>query len=740
MDDLSVLDLLACPVCAGRLDASARVLPCQHTFCQPCLQKAVNSRKELRCPECRTPAYCNSVEELPANLLLVRLLEGIRGEQAIVRANSLRRAGGPPLKGSPRRSRELQGVLPGHYRLIQSGRIPVEGVPCAKALCSYRGNPPNELRFNKGDMVLLQRQLDENWYQGSVNGIVGILPASAVQVMKQLPPPPPLCRALYNFELKDKDKGENKHCLAFLKDDIISVIRRVDDNWAEGMLGDRVGIFPLLFVESNITAKQILEQSKASRPGLQSSTSSPLRKPSLREKAMESAMYNKIPDAARSKGPRQFLITNALNTINKMVHSPADQRSVEISTPVLISSSNPAVLSESYEKADSVSSAPLQVNTSCSAPLQSLGHLTTVTAFLNSQQHISANMCVALHPYKARGPDEIDLQKGEGVRVLGPFHEGWLKGMSLVTGKSGVFPSSYVIPVFRKAPHLMESRSLPLTPGTFSSVSLSSMGSASENTAGKYRRSVYVPTAVVAPVRSSVGPALSAQMSLRRGRSSVKKSSSLPRYSGSLFQGDSSLRRTPSAIVRPQQFQNFQNLTESVGSPPASADTGGVRLNSPHDFAILVGRGTEHRTHSADSSLILDAKVTPVKNGTLLKPPGSAPPSILVKPETSKNNSEKQVKTVRFQNYSPPPSKRHSSISSPNAENGRPEQAVMESPKQEAAQGPEMTGIYHHQRANSAPVQQMENRRSHATRTLSLDLSALPAPVNFPSKASFNDN
>jgi E3 ubiquitin-protein ligase SH3RF len=33
------------------------------------------------------------------------------------------------------------------------------------------------------------------------------------------------------------------------QDEVLTVIRRVDDNWAEGMLGDKIGIFPLLYVE-----------------------------------------------------------------------------------------------------------------------------------------------------------------------------------------------------------------------------------------------------------------------------------------------------------------------------------------------------------------------------------------------------------------------------------------------------------------------------------------------------------
>lgn len=77
MDESSLLDLLECSVCLERLDTSARVLPCQHTFCRRCLENIVSSRHELRCPECRILVDC-AVDDLPANILLVRLLDGIK--------------------------------------------------------------------------------------------------------------------------------------------------------------------------------------------------------------------------------------------------------------------------------------------------------------------------------------------------------------------------------------------------------------------------------------------------------------------------------------------------------------------------------------------------------------------------------------------------------------------------------------------------------------------------------------
>lgn len=80
MEALALTDLLECPLCLEQLDASAKVLPCQHTFCVSCLQRQEEaSRSQLLCPECGTPVQVRTVQELPENLMLVRLLEGLQG-------------------------------------------------------------------------------------------------------------------------------------------------------------------------------------------------------------------------------------------------------------------------------------------------------------------------------------------------------------------------------------------------------------------------------------------------------------------------------------------------------------------------------------------------------------------------------------------------------------------------------------------------------------------------------------
>ena len=89
--DGQVLDsVLECSVCLERLDHTSRVLPCQHTFCRRCLDEIVAKRHELRCPECRVLVE-TKVEELPTNILLIRLLEGIK-TAAVSHALACRRA------------------------------------------------------------------------------------------------------------------------------------------------------------------------------------------------------------------------------------------------------------------------------------------------------------------------------------------------------------------------------------------------------------------------------------------------------------------------------------------------------------------------------------------------------------------------------------------------------------------------------------------------------------------------
>ncbi|XP_035416604.1 E3 ubiquitin-protein ligase SH3RF2 [Cygnus atratus] len=677
MDDLALLDLLECPVCFEKLDATAKVLPCQHTFCKPCLQRILKSQKELRCPECRTLVLCG-IEQLPSNLLLIRLLDGVRYGQNVPRFGSMQRSG---LLSSPASIRRLPRGLQLHqHRLATSPRIHMDGVPRAKALYTYRGHNPGELRFNKGDIIMLLRQLDENWYLGEANGISGVFPASSVQVIKHLPLPPPLCRALYNFDLRSRDKSENKECLTFHKGDIITVISRVDGNWAEGKLGDKVGIFPVLFVEPNTTARQLLQTSKSHWPPPFKCAS--LRTASPKAKGREPPALHKAPDSRR-KSLRPFSITTALNTLNRMVHAPTDRPALEISSPVLISSSNPSVAAPSSEQADAPQGSPAQVSASYYPTSGSLGHSAAIVTLPHLQHHLSANMKPSLSDSK-----------------LPSLYASW----------------------------------------TLSTASLSSQGSISESGQRQSRplKVAALPVPVPSPGRTVAALGGTGQASLRRGRGSTRKNGSLqrPGQPGGPAQAAGSLRRPPTATVRPQQFQLYQHISAQPHSIPPAAGVAeaGMRPNFSHDASpVLVVRGGESRTPSVCSSVVLDAKDAPAKSEPAPKPPASAPPSILVKPDTSRNSTEKQVKTVRFQNHSPPPPKRHSLQPSPRLPRSRTEPAPMVEPPlpEGSPPGPELPALPS-PRLGASPL---HPRRALHPKAASLDLSS---QLTFPIRKSYS--
>ncbi|NXW21375.1 SH3R2 ligase, partial [Circaetus pectoralis] len=640
MDDLALLDLLECPVCFEKLDATAKVLPCQHTFCKPCLQRILKSQKELRCPECRTLVLC-SIEQLPSNLLLIRLLDGVRCGQNVTRFGSIQRSG---VLSSPASIRRVPRGLQLHqHRLATNPRIHMEGVPRAKALYTYRGHSPGELRFNKGDIIVLLRQLDENWYLGEVNGISGVFPASSVQVIKHLPLPPPLGRALYSFDLRSREKTENKDCLTFHKVTPPCSSR----GWAT-----RAGLFSSLDSMPNTTARQLLQTSKSHwSPQFKCAS---LRTASPKAKGADSPAFPKVPDSRR-KSLRQFSITTALNTLNRMVHAPTERQALEISSPVLISSSNPTVATQSSEKPEFPYATPLQVSASYYPAPGSLGHSAAIVTLPHLQHHISAYMYNPL-----TGSALFSAPVGSSFIHI-PF------GLKLQAVSSlRVLSTITAAPKYLMKSNLSDSKMPSLYASwTLSTSSLSSQGSISENGPRQSRpfKPALLPVPVTSPGRNAAAAA-SGQASLRRGRGSTRKNGSLqrPGQAGTPVQVAGSLRRPPTAAVRPQQLQLYQHVSPQPHSSPPGAGMAeaGTRPNFSHDASpALVVRAGESRTPSVCSSVILDAKDPPAKSEAAPKPPASAPPSILVKPDTSRNSAEKQVKTVRFQNHSPPPPKRH---------------------------------------------------------------------------------
>lgn len=59
--------------------------------------------------------------------------------------------------------------------------------PNCQALYDFEPENPGELGFKENDVITLLNKVDENWYEGSLNGRTGYFPQSYVQVLVPLP-------------------------------------------------------------------------------------------------------------------------------------------------------------------------------------------------------------------------------------------------------------------------------------------------------------------------------------------------------------------------------------------------------------------------------------------------------------------------------------------------------------------------------------------------------------------------
>ncbi|KOX77118.1 Endophilin-A, partial [Melipona quadrifasciata] len=66
-------------------------------------------------------------------------------------------------------------------------RTPMTRQPCCTALYDFEAENPGELSFKENDTITLTKKIDDNWYEGSLNGRTGYFPVTYVQVVVPLP-------------------------------------------------------------------------------------------------------------------------------------------------------------------------------------------------------------------------------------------------------------------------------------------------------------------------------------------------------------------------------------------------------------------------------------------------------------------------------------------------------------------------------------------------------------------------
>ncbi|KAK9718938.1 Variant SH3 domain [Popillia japonica] len=66
-------------------------------------------------------------------------------------------------------------------------RTPMTKAPCCTALYDFDPENPGELGFKENDVITLINKIDENWFEGSLNGRTGYFPVTYVRVDIPLP-------------------------------------------------------------------------------------------------------------------------------------------------------------------------------------------------------------------------------------------------------------------------------------------------------------------------------------------------------------------------------------------------------------------------------------------------------------------------------------------------------------------------------------------------------------------------
>ncbi|KAM4674794.1 SH3 domain-containing protein 19 [Amazona ochrocephala] len=123
-------------------------------------------------------------------------------------------------------------------------------VQWCEALHDFTAETKDDLSFKKGDYIQILEQVDPEWYRGRLNEKEGIFPAVFVQICsarvelsQSVGGKKGKAKALYDFH------GENEDELSFKAGEIITELEPVDEDWMNGEIQGKSGMFPKNFVQ-----------------------------------------------------------------------------------------------------------------------------------------------------------------------------------------------------------------------------------------------------------------------------------------------------------------------------------------------------------------------------------------------------------------------------------------------------------------------------------------------------------
>uniref|UniRef100_A0A3Q1IGJ9 Sorbin and SH3 domain containing 1 n=1 Tax=Anabas testudineus TaxID=64144 RepID=A0A3Q1IGJ9_ANATE len=346
-------------------------------------------------------------------------------------------------------SRRHTGIVPTHHQFITNERFGdllnitdnsekrksgIERTP-AMARFDFRAETLKELPFQKGDIVYIIRQVDQNWYEGEHHGRVGIFPRSYVELL----PPTEKAQPKKNVPVQVLEYGEAVARfnftgdtvveMSFRKGERITLIRRVDENWYEGKISgtNRQGIFPVTYVEVH------------KRPRIKNGVEYPdppvSQSPQRSTSVSPQFMKNEADHHGRSsRSPVMLFDIQDNNNVNSFAEAVCNEILNIAETSVRYCSTL------SHHPHDTVHRLhPHPSKQSLIISQQPQSHSSSP-----EPSRLNCGIFQALYSYVPQNDDELELQEGDLVIVMEKCDDGWFVGTSKRTKQFGTFPGNYV--------------------------------------------------------------------------------------------------------------------------------------------------------------------------------------------------------------------------------------------------------------------------------------------------------
>ncbi|XP_078715827.1 sorbin and SH3 domain-containing protein 1-like isoform X17 [Lampetra fluviatilis] len=342
----------------------------------------------------------------------------------------------------------------------------------ARAKYNFRAQSQKELPLHKGDVVYINRQVDQNWYEGEHHGRVGIFPATYVELqptqekapLSPLPAAPPQVIQCGEAVGKFNFTADSHLEMSFKKGERIAVLRRVDENWYEGRIPGtaRHGIFPASYVE---VLRKPLVKNAADYPD----APSPLgysHHQGQGGNAEPGRLSRKFPPRSSTLPSHAAKGTDGSRALLQAVTSEWLDLTVRVSpsgtptppppplTPDLLASApgrKPGVWNDEMMWGRRSRSPVPSQPPSNSSPLRGAGTHSIKQPQPQQPVRIPDDFHLtgeprfqAIYNYKPQNEDELELLVGDVVEVMEKCDDGWFVGTSRRTRLFGTFPGNYV--------------------------------------------------------------------------------------------------------------------------------------------------------------------------------------------------------------------------------------------------------------------------------------------------------